>query len=275
METTIKARCQEFKSEMETKLKTQSLKLEDQNQETLKREKSRLDDFFQEMKVSLQNNHRQQLSYAQTMFNKEISLKIETKDAKIKELKQSEEKHKLQNKELKRTNQNLKHKYESEFQEKMKSKEIENQKILGNEIDSEKIKLEAEMNTKWEKLRARKEIEMQDKIDMVINKFGDEIVEKEKLIETLERKILNLEKRKESAERKFRNLENRREVETLKDEVAQLKRQLSRSISDKNSLISDLRRAETKNEEQYKKISVMEIKMEQFQLEIQGQICLL
>ena len=274
MDTTIKARCQEFKSEMEAKLKTQSLKLEEQNEETLKREKSRLDDFFQEMKVSLQNNHHQQLSYAQTMFNKEISLKIETKDATIKELKQSVEKHKLQNKELKRTNQNLKHKYESDFQEKMKFKAIEDEKMLVSKIDSEKMKLEAEMNAKWEKLRARKEIEMQDKIDMVINKFGDEIVEKEKLIETLERKILNLEKRKESAERKFRDLENRREVETLKDEVAHLKRQLSRSISDKNSLVSDLRRAEAKNEEQYKKMSVMEIKMEQFQLEVQGQISL-
>ena len=103
--------------------------------------------------------------------------------------------------------------------------EQEKKRILREEKDL----LEREYSRKQEEFEVLKNQENKDKIELLINKFSEEVLEKDKLIETLTKKCNSLDLIIDKLERKVKDSNNSREVDILKNEVNQLREDLSYS----------------------------------------------
>lgn len=220
----VRAKTAELEQKKQEDLQTEKDKLARRVEEQLQREKELLAKYFATEKEALERNHQSQTGAVKAFLNKEMNLKLGLKDEEIRELKRKLEQKKETLRKLAERNRELEQQFRREKETHIESVRSQFEAQKQNELGQKMSELERNFKAKEEEMQRRKERENQEKIELVINRFSDEMLDKEKLIETLSRKKEELEKKVEHLEEKLRQAKRRSQVDVLKTQIEDLRK---------------------------------------------------
>lgn len=274
MRTRLKRELASKSSELEQKnealLRVERDKLAAQNEELLQREKELLAKYFTAEKEALVRNHQAQVTSVKSFMNKEMSLKLEVKQKEATELRRDLEQKKKEVREIRERNRQLEQQYKAQCDSQVEHMRSRLEGQTRSQLKRRLSELEREFEKKREQLEEQKEQENQQKIDLVINRFSDEILEKDRRIETLAQKCAGLEAKLGDLEMIVEQAGRSKEVDILKGQVSQLRRDLSLARDKEGRLDAQLASAARENQFLSERLASIKVTVSQLEMQRTG-----